>query len=162
MWLKFFLHILILDIICTFLTMKPLAGCIFESPLQLSRKKAGGLGRCLMQVLPVSLFKIDVFFNMSPGIVETLTASCASTTILLYLVLTLHRELWGLSVLSLPSPAPFSRSICYRQTLYFKAVQLNLLFSRSKLNHFKVGFLLIKRTLAYLQTRGKWHIVMVL
>lgn len=81
---------------------------------------------------------------MSPNLVKNLMASCASTTILLYLELTLGSQLWGLSVLSLP---------LLRQILYFKAVQLNLLFSRSKLNHFKVGFLLIKETLAYLQTR---------
>lgn len=121
-WLKFFLYILILDIRCTFLTMKPLAGWFSESPLQLSRKQAGCFGRCLMQVLPVSLFKTTVFFNMSPDLVENLTASCASTTIMHYLVLTFHRELWGLPVLSLLSPAPFMRSICYRQTLCFKAV----------------------------------------
>jgi len=51
---------------------------------------------------------------MSPDLVENLRASCASTTILLYLVLTRGRELWGLSVLSLPSPAPFTGSICYK------------------------------------------------
>lgn len=125
-WLKFFLYILVLDIICTFLTMKPLSGCIFESPSQLSRKKVGCFGRSLMQVLPVSLFKITVFFNMSPDLAENLTASCASTTILLYLILILGRELWGLPVLSLPSPPPFFRHICYKHCI---ARQFNSIYS---------------------------------
>lgn len=117
-WLEFFLQVLILDIICIiFLTTKPLSGCICESLSQLLRKKVGRFGRSLMQVLPVSLFEITVFFNMSPNLVENHTASWASSKILVYLVLTLGRVLQGLSVHSLPSSTPFISSICYKHCI---------------------------------------------
>lgn len=47
-----------------------LAGCIFESPLHLSRKKVWVCWQISMQLQLVSLFKTTIFFNFNPDILH--------------------------------------------------------------------------------------------